>query len=203
MATFTMTIQELIENNVDIFDFSYPLFKEEYRAEFEDLFINYFMFDEMGSETISRFKHTLKTRLNLVMPYWNKIYESQELEQRILDNYDITEIFTKTTINDIIGNSTNTGTNTNKNLYKDAPKTKIDISNIDIVNSITKDEGTNTNTNTNTNNMVNDEDWTRTMKGNMGVQTDSDAIIKWWTSIRNVTQEIFETELSQLFMGVY
>ena len=40
------------------------------------------------------------------------------------------------------------------------------------------------------------------MKGNIGVQTDADAIIKYWKSIRNVEQEIFD-ELECLFMGVY
>ena len=214
MSKYTMTIEEVLRNDGIIFDFSYPII-EEYREEFEQLFIDYFMFDEIGTETFARFKLTLKTRLNLVMPYWNKIYESQSLEQRILDNYDITELYDRTTKNDVsgVGTSNNTtnsnGTNMNKNLYKDTPKTKIDISNIDIVNSITKDEGTattngtNENTSTSTNNGEGEEHWTRKMTGNMGVQTDAMAIVGWWNSLRMVTLEIFEKELSQLFMGVY
>ena len=40
------------------------------------------------------------------------------------------------------------------------------------------------------------------MTGNIGVQTDADAIVKYWTSLRKVEQEIFD-ELECLFMGVY
>lgn len=195
MAKYTITIQEIVENEIDIFDFDYPFYNETFRSKFEEQFINHFYFDEIGCETIGRFKHLLKTKLNLIMPYWNKIYESQEMEQRILDNYDVEETFTKTATNNNNGESSSV----NKNLFKDTPKTKIDIDKMDIVNSISKDEGKIVNTNIE----QGSEQWTRKMSGNIGIQTDSDAIIKWWSSLRKVTEEIFEKELSELFMGVY
>lgn len=195
MDKYTTTIMEMIENNVVIFDFDYPFYNEDIKPNFEQLFIDYFYFDEIGVETVSRFKHLLKNKLNLIMPYWNKIFLSSELEMRILDNYSVTETFEKTTTNDNTGNNTNT----NRNLYKDAPKTKVDIDNLDIVNSITKDIGNSTSIN----NDNGTENWTRTMNGNVGVQTDSEAVVVYWKGLRKVIQEIFEKELSQLFMGVY
>ena len=78
MATYTMELREIIENNCNIFDFKYPIFKEEYRKTFEENFINYFYFREIGVETVARFKHNLKTQLNLIMPYYNKMYMSIE-----------------------------------------------------------------------------------------------------------------------------
>lgn len=195
MIIKTLTLGEIVENDVNIFDFNYPFYKEELRSTFQDYFIKYFYFEEIAHETVARFKHNLEIKLNLVMPYYNELYMSQDLEQRILDNYDVTEEFERTTNDNISGN----GNSINKTLYKTAPKTKIDIDKIDIVDSINKDENNNTFNNNNTGS----EKWKRTMKGNIGVQTDADAIMKYWQSLRKVTQELFENELSELFMGVY
>ena len=189
-----ITIQKLVENNVDIFDFDYPIFREEYRKTFEENFIDYFYTDVIAQETVALFKHRLKIKLKLIMPYYNKLFLTQEMEQRILDNYDVTEVYNRSVVSD----STNNISTTSKNLYKDAPKTKIDVNNFDVVTNLSKDEG-----NTSANGFSsNSEKWERKMTGNIGVQTDADAIIKYWQSLRKVEQELLE-ELECLFMGVY
>lgn len=207
MAQYTVTIKQMVDSGIKIFDFDYPMFKEEYKPTFEKLFIDYFYFDEIGLETPALFKHRLKTKLNLIMPYYNKLYMTQELEQRILDNYDVTEIIKRSVKGDssrqLVGSMTSSSTT--KNLFKNAPKTKIDVDKFDVVSSLSKDEGSGSSSNNTNekNKTTNNEELTRTMKGNIGVQTDADAIVKYWTSLRNVTIEIFENELNQLFMGVF
>lgn len=207
MSNYTLTIQQILDLKVKIFDFNYPIFKEEFRETFEKLFIDHFFLEEIAHETIWQFKHRLSVKLNLVMPYYNKIYESQELEQRILDNYDVTEEINRIVNGDVVRQLSGSTSNksTNKNLYKDAPKTKINIDKFDVVTNLSKDdhEGSSTNKTSENSNSTNVENYTRTMKGNIGVQTDADAIIKYWASIRNVTLEIFEKELTELFMGVF
>lgn len=190
----TMTIQEMIENNVNIFDFPYPYYSEERRKTFEQNFIDYFYFSEIGVETVAKFKHILKVKLNLIMPYWNKILVADELEQRILDNYDVTETYERD-VKSIV-NAVNK--NENINLENNLPKKKVDINSNDYISNITKD------TNKGENNQVGDtsEKWTRKMQGNIGVQTDSDAIVKYWQSLRQIELEIFE-QCSDLFMEVY
>ena len=189
-----ITIQKLVENNVDIFDFDYPIFREEYRKTFEENFIDYFYTDVIAQETVALFKHRLKIKLKLIMPYYNKLFLTQEMEQRILDNYDVTEVYNRSIVTD----TTNNISTTSKNLYKDAPKTKIDVNNFDVVTNLSKDEG-----NTSANGFSsNSEKWERRMTGNIGVQTDADAIIKYWQSLRKVELELLE-ELECLFMGVY
>ena len=194
MEQTTLTLGELIENNVNIFDFEYPFYSEEYRKTFEQHFIDHFYFDEIGQETASRFKQRLKIKLNLIMPYWNKIFLADELEQRILDNYDVTETYTR----DVINNTNATNENVNKNLASDTPTTKVDFEKVDFFSSIVKDIGNNTS------NVSGDskENWTRKMQGNIGVQTDADAIIKYWQSLRQIEKEIFN-QCDDLFMGVY
>ena len=191
---YTVTLNEMIKNNVTIFDFDYPIFREEYRETFEQHFIDYFLDEEIAHETVAQFKLRLKSKLNLIMPYYNKIFMTQEIEQRILDNYDVTETYDRRVVSD----SVNSVTSTSKNLYKDAPKTKIDIDKFDTVTNLTKNEGITSADGFSSNT----EKWERRMTGNIGVQTDSDAIVKYWSSLRKVEQEIFD-ESECLFMGVY
>ena len=133
MAEYTMELREIV-SKVNIFDFDYPIWKEDYRKEFETKFINHFYFREIGVETVARFKHNLKERLNLIMPYYNKMYYSQSLEQRILDNYDITETFEK------VGSTDKQGAmnSTNKELYSDTGRKRVDINDVDFVSNINK-----------------------------------------------------------------
>lgn len=210
MEKYTITLGEIIENDINIFDFDYPFYNEERRKQFEQHFIEHFYFDEIGQETVARFKHRLKIKLNLIMPYWNKIFLADELEQRILDNYDVTETYEKEVIDNTTqtsnGTVTSTNENTSKNLESDTPVTKTDLDNIDYFSNITKDiaKGKNDTTSNNTNNVqnTNKENWIRKIQGNYGVQTDANAIIQYWDSLRKIEQEIFN-ELNVLFMEVY
>ena len=194
MERTTLTLGEIIENNVNIFDFDYPFYSEEYRPTFERHFIEHFYFDEIGQETIAKFKQRLKIKFNLIMPYWNKIFLADNLEQRILDNYDVTETYTR----EIANNSIATNESTNKNLQSDTPVTKTDLEQVDYFSNIVKDIGNNT-SNVNNNSL---ENWERRMQGNIGVQTDADAIIKYWQSLRQIENEIFK-QCSNLFMEVW
>lgn len=194
MERTTLTLGEIIENDVNIFDFEYPFYSEEYRPTFERHFIEHFYFDEIGQETVAKFKQRLKIKFNLIMPYWNKIFLADNLEQRILDNYDVTETYTR----EVANNSSATNESTNKNLQSDTPVTKTDLEQVDYFSNIVKDIGNNT-SNVNNNSS---ENWERRMQGNIGIQTDADAITKYWQSLRQIENEIFE-QCSNLFMEVW
>lgn len=157
MAVYTMTLQEILENNVDIFNFDYPIFEEEYRKVLERKIINHYYFYEIGCETVSRFIFNLNEKMNLIMPFYNKLYMSQGLEQRIMDNYDVTETYERiisNTNNSTVNNTNNsTVNNTNKSivndnsknkdlsLHSDTPNKRIDISTNDYVTNIDKITG--------------------------------------------------------------
>lgn len=210
MEMTTWTLGKMVEDGQEIFDFDYPFYSEERRKQFEQHFIDHFYFDEIGQETPARFKHRLKIKLNLIMPYWNKIFLADEMEQRILDNYSVTETYESNIENSssaVNENSVNTSNESvNKNLESETPVTKVDFDQVDYFSNIVKDigSGTSNTTASNTNN-VNDnrrERWTRKMDGNIGVQTDADAIIKYWQSLRQIEIEIFN-QCNSLFMEVY
>lgn len=186
MEKMTYQLGELIENNFELFNFDYPFYSEDYRKTFEQHFIEHFYYDEIGLETPSRFRQRLKIKFNLIMPYWNKIFLADNLEQRILDNYDVTETYEREVKNKI--------NSTSKNIYTDSGIEKVDFDKVDYASTLSKDIGESNNDNT--------ENWTRKMTGNIGVQTDADAILKYWQSLRKIEEEIFK-ECDDLFMGVY
>src|SRR5699024_7832776 len=104
MATYTMPLKVLIEQptqnrddltlkqkieigRVNLFkDIEYELFNEMYRKEFETKFIRYFYNKEIGFETEGLFKFELETWLQINMPYYNQLFESELLEYDPLTN---------------------------------------------------------------------------------------------------------------------
>lgn len=72
-----------------LFDFHYPFFSQEYKQEFETHFIRHFYFREIGTETEGAFKFHLKTWLMINMPYFNRLFESEQLEFDPFISYDL------------------------------------------------------------------------------------------------------------------
>lgn len=190
MAQYTLELREILDNNVDIFSgWTFPIFDETYRQVLKDKIINHYKFREIGVETTGRFIHNFKTRMQEIMPYFNKVYSAMALEQRILDNYDVTETYTRVVTDD--------NTTGSKRLFSDTPQGRVTLLEQDSNEFITQ-VNDDTQTETNTNN----EDWTRTMKGNIGIQTDADAVTKYIESLINVDTEVINS-LNDLFMQIY
>lgn len=104
MATYTMPLKEIIEQptqnrddltlkqkievgRVNLFKgMEYELFNDLYRREFETKFIRYFYNKEIGFETEGLFKFELETWLQINMPYYNQLFESELLKYDPLTN---------------------------------------------------------------------------------------------------------------------
>lgn len=72
-----------------IFNFDFPIFDEAYRSTLEQKIVRHFYFREIGYETVGRWKMALETKLNEIMPYYNKLYESELLEFNPLYTHDM------------------------------------------------------------------------------------------------------------------
>lgn len=70
-----------------IFNFDYPIFDEAYKEVLETKILKHFYTREIGMETYGAWKLKLNDRLNMIMPYYNQLYESQLLEFNPL--YDV------------------------------------------------------------------------------------------------------------------
>lgn len=87
-----------------IFNFSFPIFDEAYRIVLEKKILKHYYTREISEETVGLWKLRLDTRLNEIMPYYNKLYTSELLEFNPLYTHNLTRTKKGTQ------NNTNTGT---------------------------------------------------------------------------------------------
>lgn len=120
MGTFTMTISEILNmEEIETVDEalpnakllgldSYPIFDELYRDELNTKIIARYWNREVGFETVEMFRFRMWAKMNEIMPYFNKLYESEKIEFDPISTIDLT---TKAADNITHGDtSTNTGT---------------------------------------------------------------------------------------------
>lgn len=85
-------VNEVIANSWQkIFNFSFPIFDEEYRSVLCTKILKHYYTREIGSETYGLWKLRLDTKLNEIMPYYNKMYESANIEYDPLKTVDYTK----------------------------------------------------------------------------------------------------------------
>lgn len=68
----------------------YPIYDEAYRNDFETHFIRHFYMKHIGYETASLFKMELETWLIINMPYYNRLFESENIKFDPLVNTALT-----------------------------------------------------------------------------------------------------------------
>lgn len=73
-----------------IFDFDFPIFDENYREVIETKILRHYYTREIGLETYGLWKLKLQTKLNEIMPYYNKLYQSELYTYNPLYDVDMT-----------------------------------------------------------------------------------------------------------------
>lgn len=110
MAFVTPQLRRVLDMGYDLGLKNYPIFSESHRKELNEKIVNHFRYREIGYETIHQFIFALNRKMFEIMPFYNQLYESEELEISALTNYSYDEI-SKKTGNDLLEK---TGTDTNK-----------------------------------------------------------------------------------------
>lgn len=99
------SVQHVIERAREkIFDFAYPIFDEAYRSVLETKILKHYYTREIGEETYGLWKLRLDTKLNEIMPYYNKLYSSELIEFNPIYSKDITREGKKKVDSDKVGN---------------------------------------------------------------------------------------------------
>lgn len=102
-----------------IFDFDFPIFDENYRTTLETKIIRHYYTREIGLETYGLWKLKLQTKLNEIMPYYNKLYESELYTYNPLYDVDMTTTHVgrrtgeNTNVDSRISERSNSGTSKN------------------------------------------------------------------------------------------
>ena len=154
----TPQTKELIDNAMS----TYPLYvstsKHEYgqpniiptREELNNKILNYYKYREIGFETVGRFIDELETALVEIMPYYNQLYYSADMDYNVIYNVDYVRTINrdKDETNNSTANGTSSSTandstttqatvqNYNKHVQSDTPQSELSITNqqIDSVN---------------------------------------------------------------------
>lgn len=103
-----------------IFNFDFPIFDKNYRNVLCHKILKHYYTREISEETVGLWKLRLNTKMNEIMPYYNKLYSAWAVPFNPLHDTD----FTKTTENTQSQNE-NTESTTNGtgwNMYSDTPQ---------------------------------------------------------------------------------
>lgn len=135
------SINQIITDAIPkIFDFEFPIFDETYRSVLERKILKHYYTREICAETVGLWKHYLDMRLNEIMPYYNKLYESELLAFNPFYDVDLTKDHTakgkSDTEHERNDNETNTLTRTDDLTRTDA------FTRTDNLKSTSQDSGT-------------------------------------------------------------
>lgn len=75
-----------------VFNFDFPIFDENYRPVLEKKILKHYYTREICEETVGLWKLRLDDRMNLIMPYYNKLYESELIKFNPLYDVDISRL---------------------------------------------------------------------------------------------------------------
>lgn len=98
-----------------IFDFAYPLSSHVNRATFETNIINKFLTRRIGRTTFTDFKIALSVRMNEIMPYYNKLFDSLDGWDLFNDGYSLTRTVTNSATSQSTDSSNASNTSTSSN----------------------------------------------------------------------------------------
>lgn len=213
---------------------SYPLYEQEEKArqfgtayhvptrkELNNKILNYYRFREIGFETFGRFVFELKTALEEIMPKYNQLFYSADQDFNPIYNVDYEKIIGRDKTDSTISNSATTSTDeteattNNKEVNSATPQNQLNIGtkNINQVNYADNASwNQNIDENKTTSNMAGNSstDGSETeltkesTKGNFGVVSAQDLILKYRETIINIEQMIInDPRIQECFMLIY
>ena len=94
-----------------VFNFDFPIFDENYRLPLEKKILRHYYTREIGEETVGLWKLRMQDTLCNIMPYYNKLYESELITFNPLYDVDMTTTHkgSNDTVNEVNRDESETG----------------------------------------------------------------------------------------------
>ena len=210
MSSYTLELRH-IHQTYKVFNFDYDFYTDSdiIKSKFEEKFIDEYYFNEIGQETVARFQHRLRTRLNKIMPYYKQLYDTELAAKDInfLLNKDLTETFERvvtgesSSINDLTVSDQGETNNKESNIENGNASLELENGSLTNVSKTSLINNTNSN-NTSRDNTNQNEITTLKSQGNIGITSSAELLEKWRSVIINIDQMIIDA-CSDLFMQVY
>lgn len=216
MAKYTIELRAL--NNppfFKLFDFEYDFYEESKKEQFEQKFIDYFYMREIEHATTEEFKHELRTKLNLIAPYYKQLYETELKSKNIefLLNKDLKETFIREVESDTesLSNFNNESSGKAKvetlSTTNDTPQNRVD--DLDkYISSASKDKNTSDTSSSDNGSSISQnsntakEETTLISKGNIGTTSSAQLLRDWRDVLINIDMMILE-ECEELFFKLF
>ena len=210
MSSYTLELRH-IHQTFKVFNFDYDFYTDSdiIKSKFEEKFIDEYYFHEIGQETVARFQHRLRTRLNKIMPYYKQLYDTELAAKDInfLLNKDLTETFERvvtgesSSINDLTVSDQGETNNKESNIENGNASLELENGSLTNVSKTSLNNNTNSN-NTSRDNTNQNEITTLKSQGNIGITSSAELLDKWRSVIINIDQMIIDA-CDDLFMQVY
>jgi len=224
MAYSTIELRNLLKtNNFDLWDFDLLIDDQNWKERVKQTIEDAFFFYEIGSETPDRFKHRFRTKLNLILPYYNNLYNTTLLNVNPLINYSLDETLTEqgeedfnnTTQNNVTGQGSSTNnqdhedetSNTiteypqNANMLNDIPSERSQLNNQGTVSDNSSSTSNQASTGLSAQNKILTKSYNKKIEGLTG-QSYASLIMEHRQSIINIEQMIIK-DLKPLFILVF
>ena len=216
MAKYTIELRAL--NNppfFKLFDFKYDFYEESKKEQFEQKFIDYFYMREIEHATAEEFKHELRTKLNLIAPYYKQLYETELKSKNIefLLNKDLKETFIREVESDTesLSNFNNESNGKAKvetlSTTNDTPQNRVD--DLDkYISSASKDKNTSDTSSSDNGSSISQnsntakEETTLISRGNIGTTSSAQLLRDWRDVLINIDMMILE-ECEELFFKLF
>lgn len=133
------SINTIIDKAIpSVFSFDFPIFDEKYRNVLCRKILKHYYTREICEETVGLWKLRLDTRLNEVMPYFNKLYESELIEFNPMYDTNITRQGNKESVgsdneNQTVERTTTANTTNNVDVTENTENTSYEVHEDDTV----------------------------------------------------------------------
>lgn len=222
------SVDEVLNGSWDkIFTSKVSFFDEEYRGVLCKKILKHYYLREIGCETVGIWLLWMNTKLEEIMPYYNKLYESELIKFNPMYDVDWNRKGNKTgnesgsgsrsTSGNNSGTNTQSGTssNTRKDLYSDTPQgaltcvesetyltnaRKVSDSGETGVNGSTS--GSYEDSESSSNKVDTTEDYVESVSGKQGGSSYSKLLNEFRETFLNIDMQVIE-EFEEMFMGMW
>ena len=222
------SVDEVLNGSWDkIFTSKVSFFDEKYRGVLCKKILKHYYLREIGCETVGIWLLWMNTKLEEIMPYYNKLYESELIKFNPMYDVDWNRKGNKTgnesgsgsrsTSGNNSGTNTQSGTssNTRKDLYSDTPQgaltgiesetyltnaRKVSDSGETGVNASTS--GSYEDSESSSNKVDTTEDYVESVSGKQGSSSYSKLLNEFRKTFLNIDMQVIE-EFEEMFMGMW
>lgn len=205
MSRYTIELVDLIEKGYDVGLSSYPIFDENYRPTLNQKITEHYAFREIGLETPALFSRFMSRKMNEIMKYYNKLYESELISIQALTRLDYSEDF------DRVGNAASTstaqatGNGSSRDVSSNTPQGLLSMPSIEnevyatnaMIGKTVSDSTSSANNTTDST-----DHYIKKIVGNNAGRTDAQMLKEFRETFLNIDSQIIE-ELEPLFMQIW